>query len=522
MTHDTTTDPLGIGANLAALPSALGHFVDRGCVIAIFYDAGADAGSSSKSSSSPRLRGLAPYMLDLDSIDPDTVSHNAIIDARSQALRVLADAGFDVMGANSASKQAKSVFDSDIALIPSDGLFDKIYHLIVVVDPVEFAKTKDNTTNLYKLYDRFSRESSAITSTTPAIIAVTNSLRSNHQFYALNRLNNVEVFDGVIGDIDHHPSTLHYRVKHNRELPHDETMAVEQYDLASSTNATALALQPYAQYVAEYVVTEHDRIVDAVDAQFTASQDVANNAINRRLIHRLRELSTTAQALITLNGQHSHIPGADLRVVAEKLAFLFSYTNPDSVYFDIYSESVTVPLTLTTLNKGVPAALHDIFGSAEAQRVIRIALEALVSLDFTQTALPADTAYMIRANALRVLLTQSTVEGDYNTYRRLAAALDAHLGPSDTDCDTSHDTDHVESINDNTRDMTINPGGMYIIARVNEKITDLFIKDLVAYHGNNTAAAKDTDDLILTDDIAAEVAALAGSNSDKSEHKPEH
>lgn len=72
--------------------------------------------------------------------------------------------------------------------------------------------------------------------------------------------------------------------------------------------------------------------------------------------------------------------------------------------------------------------------------------------------------------------------------------------------------------------MTINPGGMYIIARVNEKITDLFIKDLVAYHGNN-AAAKDTDDLILTDDIAAEVAALAGSaesDSDKSAHKPEH
>ena len=101
-------------------------------------------------------------------------------------------------------------------------------------------------------------------------------------------------------------------------------MAVKQYDLASSTNATALALQPYAQYIAEYVVAEHDRIVDAVDAQFTASQDAANNAISRRLIHRLRELSTTAQSLITLNGQYSHIPGADLRVVAEKLAFLFS------------------------------------------------------------------------------------------------------------------------------------------------------------------------------------------------------
>ena len=117
-----------------------------------------------------------------------------------------------------------------------------------------------------------------------------------------------------------------------------------------------------------------------------------------------------------------------------------------------------------------------------------------------------------------MLLTQSTVEGDYNTYRRLAAALDDHLGPSDT----GDNPNHVESINDNTRDMTINPGGMYIIARVNEKITDLFIKDLVAYHGDNTAAAKDTDDLILTDDIAAEVAALAGSASDKTEHKSEH
>ena len=505
---------------LTGLPGALGYNVDNGCVVVTFLaidpDSDNDAlarrqahASGQRSEMEPGattpdgiyeqvLAGLPPYWLPLEEIDSDLADYETVVNARLDGLRLLDNMGFDIddelkpvdeQESNDAASPQYKIVDYDSKLL------DSLRYMIVLIDPDEYAKAHDNDGHLYRIYDRFTQERSAITLVSPAIIVVAEKLETGAGFYGLNRLNDMDLFAGTIGDVHAHSNTHEYEKLHNQPVPDNQAQAYARYNV----NGTS----PLAHYVAEYVAAEHDRVVDATESQFFLGKDNATdeeaaistravNAVYRRCVHHLTSLVKSARSLIVLNGYGAHYEDSDLRVVTEKAAYLLSYPEGDHIY-SLFSEVLKIPLMLGHIvDDHTPEAVRALIGDTEVARILRIALEKLVSLDLHNSTLSDEMAYRIRANTLDALICDAAVRYDYNEYHILTQQSDAHM---DNKPDNAALENHISS-----------DGTMSLIATSRE-LTSHIATHLSVY--NASQRSESSDDLNVSDDIIAEVEAGA-------------
>lgn len=433
-----------------------------------------------------------------------------MLNARLDGLRLLADMGFNVADElTPADDQEDS--DQHYKIIDRDSeLLNNLRYMIVLIDPDEYAKAHENDGHLYRIYDRFTQERSAITPVSPAIIVVLEKLETGAGYYALNRLNDMDLFSGTVADVAEHPQTHAYEQLHNQPVPDNQAEAQALYCVDDTSNTTAITAQPLAGHIANYVATERDRVVNATASQFFLNKEepnddeisVADQAVHaayRRCVHHLTSLVESARSLIVLNGHGAYLDGTDLRVMLEKVAYILSYSE-DSSLFNMFHEVVEIPLLLgDTVDDHTPESVRRLIGGEEVARIIRITLETLVALDLTDGTLDNNTTHTIRANALRSLIYDAAARRDYNQYRLLADALDQHMDAGDKQRAVPQYTS-VHAV----RDSCITPGCMIPLANTSRELVGYVAFKLgmfTAQHPESTA------DLDVTDDIVAEVEA---------------
>lgn len=320
----------------------------------------------------------------------------------------------------------------------------------------------------------------------------------------------MDLFSGTVADITAHPQTRKYEQLHNQPVPDNQAEAQALYCVDDTSNTTAITAQPLAGHIANYVATEHDRVVNATVSQFFLNKEeptddeilVADQAVQaayRRCVHHLTSLVESARSLIVLNGHGAYLDGTNLRVMLEKVAYMLSYSEDDSL-FNMFHEVVEVPLLLSdTVDDHTPESVRRLIGGDEVARIIRITLETLVALDLSDSALDNAVAHTIRANALRSLIYDAAARRDYNQYRLLADALDQHMDAGDKQLAVPQYTSvHM------VRDSCITPGSMVPLAETSRGLVSYVAFKLgmfTAQHPESTA------DLDVTDDIVAEVKA---------------
>ena len=342
-----------------------------------------------------------------------------------------------------------------------------------------------------------------------------------------------------MADVAEHPQTQAYEQLHNQPVPDNQAEAQSLYCVDDTSNTTAITAQPLAGYIADYVAAERDRVVNATVSQFfldkeepsddeIAVADQAVHAAYRRCVHHLTSLVESARSLIVLNGHGAYLDGTDLRVMLEKVAYMLSYSEDDSL-FNMFHEVVEVPLLLSdTVDDHTPESVLRLIGGEEVARIIRITLETLVALDLSDSALDDAVAHTIRANALRSLICDAALRRDYNQYRLLADALDQHMGAEDESDAEQHSTDAESSaVPQRTsahagseagprtsahavRDSCITPGRMVPLADTSRGLVGYIAFQLgmfTAQHPESTA------DLNITDDIVTEVAEAVTANA---------
>ena len=121
-------------------------------------------------------------------------------------------------------------------------LFNSLRYMIVLIDPDEYAKAHENDGHLYRIYDRFTQERSAITPVSPAIIVVAEELETGAGYYGLNRLHDMDLFSGTVADVAEHPQTHTYEQLHNQPVPDNQAEAQALYCVDDTSNTTACLL----------------------------------------------------------------------------------------------------------------------------------------------------------------------------------------------------------------------------------------------------------------------------------------
>lgn len=535
-----------IGHALAALPGTLGYHVDDGCVVATLVqidpDSDADVQARKQAQASGQrtemapgdtapdgtfeavLAGLPPYWLPLEEIDADQAGYETVLNARLDGLRLLADMGFDVADELTPADDQEDSAEHYKMIDHDSELFNSLRYMIVLIDPDEYAKAHENDGHLYRIYDRFTQERSAITPVSPTIIVVAEKLETGAGYYALNRLHDMDLFSGTVADVAEHPQTHAYEQLHNQPVPDNQVEAQALYCVDDTSNTTAITAQPCAGHITDYVAAERDRVVNATVSQFFLNKEdpnddeiaVADQAIHaayRRCVHHLTSLVESARSLIVLNGHGAYLDGTDLRVMLEKVAYMLSYSEDDSL-FNMFHEVIEVPLLLSdTVDDHTPESVLRLIGGEEVARIIRITLETLVALDLSDSTLDTAVAHTIRANALRSLICDAAARRDYNQYRLLADALDRHM---DTEDGAEHTSAHAESeatprtSAHAVRDSCITPGRMVPLADTSRGLVGYIAFQLgmfTAQHPESTA------DLNVTDDIVTEVAEAVAADS---------
>lgn len=523
-----------IGHALAALPGTLGYHVDDGCVVTTLVqidpDSDADVQARKQAQASGQraemapgatapdgtfeavLAGLPPYWLPLEEIDADQAGYETVLNARLDGLRLLADMGFDVADELTPADDQEDSAEHYKMVNRDSELFNSLRYMIVLIDPNEYAKAHENDGHLYRIYDRFTQERSAITPVSPAIIVVAEELETGAGYYALNRLNDMDLFSGTVADVAEHPQTHAYEQLHNQPVPDNQVEAQALYCVDDTSNTTAITAQPLTGHIADYVAVERDRVVDATVSQFfldkeepsddeIAVADQAVHAAYRRCVHHLTSLVESARSLIVLNGHGAYLDGTDLRVMLEKVAYMLSYSEDDSL-FNMFHEVIEIPLLLgDTVDDHTPESVLRLIGGDEVARIIRITLETLVALDLSDSALDSSVAHTIRANALRSLICDAAARRDYNQYRLLADALDRHMGTED---EAERTSAHA------VRDSCITPGRMVPLADTSRGLVGYIAFQLGMFTAQHPES---TDGLNITDDIVTEVAEAVAANA---------
>ena len=363
------------------------------------------------------MRGLPAYATTTDVFD-----HAERVDAaRDSAIGLVED--FGLLG----------VIDADTALRTQlmETLIDDMECVVVINDEDAFDRVAANDGHLYRIFETLTEDTS-ITMTPPAVVTVTKEFATGAEFYAINVLNDMDHIHGHIGDIEGAHNTQVWRREHNfAALP---TTAEAAWELHLTGNETALQANTQAEAIAEYVlraharntaISEHDLGLDMDMGDITDEQRAvmiaANNVLRRRGAHLQHKLIAAARALIVLNGTNTTIDGKDLRVVLELIALMLSYSTHEDIQ-SCYTDLPVLPLILGNVadDPEAPEVITQLAGNREVARIVRIALDTLVAMDFADTAMPVRMWRRIRANALLTLLTAAAVRRNRNAYTRYA------------------------------------------------------------------------------------------------------
>lgn len=364
------------------------------------------------------MEGLPVYAVATNVFD-----HAELIDtARMKAISLVEDVG--LLGPVDADAEQRTQL--------MERVIDNMECVVVINDEDAFERVAANDGHLYRIYETLAKEDTSITMTPPAVVAVTKEFATGAEFYAINVLNGMDHIHGHIGDIENTHNTRMWRREHNfAALP---VTAEGAWSLRLPGDDTVAQADTQAAAIAEYVLHAHSRntpiseheigldtdVEDITDEQ-RAVMRAADAALKRRSAHLQHKLIAASRALIVLNGTNSAIDGKDLRVVLELIALMLSYSKHENI-LSCYTELPVLPLILGDVAEDpeAPEVVAQLAGNQEVARIVRIALDTLVAMDFSGTDMPARMWRRIRANALLTLLTAAAVEHDRGAYIRYA------------------------------------------------------------------------------------------------------